>query len=346
MTSLEFWKITKEYKLPIQKATKGNIMEWVRLEPILMEDITTLIFAQKTITRSNFFVLEKKWFFDKLQKHKQKFEENLKKENDKIINDSFETKEELLETKFFYLKQERFLKSLEFLNDNEEGKNQNKGETDIILSILKDTTKERISIKVSNYIINEETIAFEVIDANKFSFGAESEEILKWGILTKNPNKFELKIEIKLTETFERIYETFLKVNLEKIEKNLGALINSPFEENELIEKELNKIQKAFRFLKEKKLKTRAIFDSIMSDFESYFYGSKEGTYSLKEGDLLKIFSKVELRQITDKQIATRINKKIISEINFYTRTTYKNKSLKTMTKNYLDLISTMDREN
>ena len=118
MTSIEFWKITKEYKLPIQKATKGNIMEWVRLEPILMEDITTLIFAQKTITRSNFFVLEKKWFFDKLQKHKQKFEENLKKESDKIINDSFETKEELLETKFFYLKQERFLKSLEF------GKNQ------------------------------------------------------------------------------------------------------------------------------------------------------------------------------------------------------------------------------
>ena len=85
MTSLEFWKITKEYKLPIQKATKGNIMEWVRLEPNLMEDITTLIFAQKTITRSNFFVLEKKWFFDKLQKHKQKFEENLKKESDKII---------------------------------------------------------------------------------------------------------------------------------------------------------------------------------------------------------------------------------------------------------------------
>ena len=97
MTSIEFWKITKEYKLPIQKATKGNIMEWVRLEPILMEDITTLIFAQKTITRSNFFVLEKKWFFDKLQKHKQKFEENLKKESDKIINDSFETKEELLQ---------------------------------------------------------------------------------------------------------------------------------------------------------------------------------------------------------------------------------------------------------
>ena len=85
MTSPEFWKITKEYKLPIQKATKENIMEWVRLEPNLMENITTLIFAQKTITRSNFFVLEKKWFFDELQKHKQKFEENLKKESDKII---------------------------------------------------------------------------------------------------------------------------------------------------------------------------------------------------------------------------------------------------------------------
>lgn len=346
MTSPEFWKITKEYKLPIQKATKRNIMEWVRLEPNLMKDITTLIFAQKTITRSNFFVLEKKWFFDKLQKHKQKFEENLKKESDKIINDSFETKEELLETKFFYLKQERFLKSLEFLNDNEEGKNKNKGETDIILSILKDTTEEKIGVKVSNYIINEETVAFEVIDANKFNFGTESEEILQWGILTKNPNKFELKIEIKLTETFERIYETFLKVNLERIEKNLGALISSPFEENELIEEELNKIQKAFRFLKEKKTKTRMAYDSIMTEFELYFYGSRKSIYSLKEGDVLKIFSKVELRQITDKQIATRINQKIISEINFYTRTTYKNKTQKTMTKNYLDLIDTMDREN
>lgn len=347
MTNSEFFRIAKHYKLPIKKATKNNILEWVKLEPRLMKDITTLIFSQKTITRGAYFVLEKKWFFEELRKQKQELTKKTKQIERQLNENEYKSTEELLRLKFLFVKFKRFLDSTKELEEKDLEKNKNKGETNIILSILKSATNKALSsIIITDYGINDETIAISIADTSKYNYRDEIEEILNWGILTEEPKEPQFKAEQDLEEIYKKILKKDLLPTFERVEQELKKLILKDFAEKDLITKEYLAIQKAIFLLEKKEQISKTYFDNVIASLTFTSNGERIIT---KEENKVKFFTIEETNGLVEENIVYGIFSLFKNEVDFYLRgIDYYNKEEKkeTITYKFIDLLKGMKYSN
>ena len=70
MTNKEFFRELKSKGVKIINSSKNNAATWMFLEKESFDP--EAIFSQKTISRSNYFLLDKKWLVTALEKFKKK----------------------------------------------------------------------------------------------------------------------------------------------------------------------------------------------------------------------------------------------------------------------------------
>ena len=120
MTNKEFFRELKSKGVKIINSSKNNAATWMFLEKESFDP--EAIFSQKTISRANYFLLDKKWLVSALEKFKEKMEAAVvaEEKEDVLLNFQRVYKNAFLNKKIKQVKMYLELLKTQMLETNEE----------------------------------------------------------------------------------------------------------------------------------------------------------------------------------------------------------------------------------
>ena len=175
------------------------------------------IFSQKTISRANYFLLDKKWLVSALEKFKAKMEAAVvaEEKEDVLLNFQRVYKNAFLNKKIKQVKMYLELLKTQMLE---------KSETDVfnflLMNCLNDFTEKKTRALVRSQVWGEELLAFEFVDytySRHYINEVESELKFKFSEINELEENF-IVLEVDLEEETEAVFKEIKKYN--SIKKN------------------------------------------------------------------------------------------------------------------------------
>ena len=215
MTNKEFFRELKSKGVKIINSSKNNAATWMFLEKESFDP--EAIFSQKTISRSNYFLLDKKWLVTALEKFKEKMEAAVitEEKEDVLLNFQRVYKNAFLNKKIKQVKMYIELLKTQMLE---------KSETEIfnflLMNCLNDFTEKKTRALIRNQVWGEDLLAFEFVDytySRHYINEVESELKFKISEINELEENFVI-LEVDLEEETEAVFKEIKKYNL--IKKN------------------------------------------------------------------------------------------------------------------------------
>ena len=215
MTNKEFFRELKSKGVKIINSSKNNAATWMFLEKESFDP--EAIFSQKTISRANYFLLDKKWLVSALEKFKEKMEAAVvaEEKEDVLLNFQRVYKNAFLNKKIKQVKMYLELLNTQMLE---------KSETDVfnflLMNCLNDFTEKKTRALVRSQVWGEELLAFEFVDytySRHYINEVESELKFKFSEINELEENF-IVLEVDLEEETEAVFKEIKKYN--SIKKN------------------------------------------------------------------------------------------------------------------------------
>lgn len=215
MTNKEFFRELKSKGVKIINSSKNNVATWMFLEKESFDP--EAIFSQKTISRANYFLLDKKWLVSALEKFKAKMEAAVvaEEKEDVLLNFQRVYKNAFLNKKIKQVKMYLELLKTQMLE---------KSETDVfnflLMNCLNDFTEKKTRALVTSQVWGEELLAFEFVDytySRHYINEVESEIKFKFSEINELEENF-IVLEVDLEEETEAVFKEIKKYN--SIKKN------------------------------------------------------------------------------------------------------------------------------
>lgn len=215
MTNKEFFRELKSKGVKIINSSKNNAATWMFLEKESFDP--EAIFSQKTISRANYFLLDKKWLVSALEKFKEKMEAAVvaEEKEDVLLNFQRVYKNAFLNKKIKQVKMYLELLKTQMLE---------KSETDVfnflLMNCLNDFTEKKTRALVRSQVWGEELLAFEFVDytySRHYINEVESELKFKFSEINELEENF-IVLEVDLEEETEAVFKEIKKYN--SIKKN------------------------------------------------------------------------------------------------------------------------------
>ena len=215
MTNKEFFRELKSKGVKIINSSKNNAATWMFLEKESFDP--EAIFSQKTISRTNYFLLDKKWLVSALEKFKEKMEAAVvaEEKEDVLLNFQRVYKNAFLNKKIKQVKMYLELLKTQMLE---------KSETDVfnflLMNCLNDFTEKKTRALVRSQVWGEELLAFEFVDytySRHYINEVESELKFKFSEINELEENF-IVLEVDLEEETEAVFKEIKKYN--SIKKN------------------------------------------------------------------------------------------------------------------------------
>ena len=215
MTNKEFFRELKSKGVKIINSSKNNAATWMFLEKENFDP--EAIFSQKTISRANYFLLDKKWLISALEKFKEKMEAAVvaEEKEDVLLNFQRVYKNAFLNKKIKQVKMYLELLKTQMLE---------KSETDVfnflLMNCLNDFTEKKTRALVRSQVWGEELLAFEFVDytySRHYINEVESELKFKFSEINELEENF-IVLEVDLEEETEAVFKEMKKYN--SIKKN------------------------------------------------------------------------------------------------------------------------------
>lgn len=215
MTNKEFFRELKSKGVKIINSSKNNVATWMFLEKESFDP--EAIFSQKTISRANYFLLDKKWLVSALEKFKAKMEAAVvaEEKEDVLLNFQRVYKNAFLNKKIKQVKMYLELLKTQMLE---------KSETDVfnflLMNCLNDFTEKKTRALVGSQVWGEELLAFEFVDytySRHYLNEVESEIKFKFSEINELEENF-IVLEVDLEEETETVFKEIKKYN--SIKKN------------------------------------------------------------------------------------------------------------------------------
>ena len=215
MTNKEFFRELKSKGVKIINSSKNNAATWMFLEKEVFDP--EAIFSQKTISRANYFLLDKKWLVTALEKFKEKMEAAVvaEEKEDVLLNFQRVYKNAFLNKKIKQVKMYLELLKTQMLE---------KSETDVfnflLMNCLNDFTEKKTRALVRSQVWGEDLLAFEFVD---YTYSrchineVESELKFKFSEINELEENF-IVLEVDLEEEAEAVFKEIKKYN--SIKKN------------------------------------------------------------------------------------------------------------------------------
>ena len=284
MTNKEFFRELKSKGVKIINSSKNNAAIWMFLEKESFDP--EAIFSQKTISRANYFLLDKKWLITALEKFKEKMEVAVitEEKEDILLNFQRVYKNAFLNKKIKQVKMYIELLKTQMLE---------KSETEIfnflLMNCLNDFTEKKTRALIRSQVWGEDLLAFEFVDytySRHYRNEVESEMKFKISEINELEENF-VVFEVDLEEETEAIFKEIKKYNLIKKNGILELLKKhtADFTEEKLDLDTFHRINRCLKMLEtnEEQLKNR--IRSQLVEFRS------EEFKTLENGKL-KVFAK------------------------------------------------------
>ena len=215
MTNKEFFRELKSKGVKIIKSSKNNAAIWMFLEKKSFDP--EAIFSQKTISRANYFLLDKKWLVTALEKFKEKMEVAVitEEKEDILLNFQRVYKNAFLNKKIKQVKMYIELLKTQMLEESE---------TEIfnflLMNCLNDFTEKKTRALIRSQVWGEDLLAFEFVDytySRHYMNEVESELKFKISEINELEENF-VVLEVDLEEEAEAVFKEIKKYN--SIKKN------------------------------------------------------------------------------------------------------------------------------
>ena len=284
MTNKEFFRELKSKGVKIINSSKNNAATWMFLEKESFDP--EAIFSQKTISRANYFLLDKKWLVTALEKFKEKMEAAVitEEKEDILLNFQRVYKNAFLNKKIKQVKMYIELLKTQMLEESE---------TEIfnflLMNCLNDFTEKKTRALIGSQVWGEDLLAFEFIDytySRHYKNEVESELKFKISEINELEENF-VVFEVDLEKETETVFKEIKEYNSTK-KKGILELLKKhtvDFTEEKLDLDTFYRINRGLKMLETNE-------EQIKSRIKSQLLELRSEEFKTLENGKLKIFAK------------------------------------------------------